>query len=150
MQPGSAKSQFLDCLGQSVGELASLSPIQGISLMLDLYCHERAEGCPIDQDGDMLLYQWGTYDWGRGERFELNITRQFIESSGDEDGTMRQLSLTFRFEPDEALRDLTQGNRWCRNPDGLPVFQAFIQSSRAWLEVQRRRPVEITLDDEQV
>src|SRR5689334_3955432 len=108
MQPSSARSQFLDCLGQSVGELASLSPIQGISLMINQYRHERAEGCPIGKDGDMLLYQWGTYDWGHGERFEINISRQFIESTDDEQGTMRQLSLTFRFEPDEALRDLSQ------------------------------------------
>jgi hypothetical protein len=26
----------------------------------------------------MLLFQWGTYDWGTGEHFGFNLTRQLI------------------------------------------------------------------------
>jgi hypothetical protein len=31
--------------------------------MLELYSDVRADGCDLEQDGDMLLYQWGTYAW---------------------------------------------------------------------------------------
>ena len=30
----------------------------------------------------MLLYQWGTYDWGEGKYFQIDITRQFILGEG--------------------------------------------------------------------
>ena len=31
-----------------------------------------------DEEQDMLLFQYGVFDWGQGERFELDLTRQFI------------------------------------------------------------------------
>jgi hypothetical protein len=46
----------------------------------------------------------GTYNWGKGEHFELNITRQLIRSGGDSDSDIFQLGLTLRFPPSDALR----------------------------------------------
>lgn len=85
MKPDSAKKRFLDYVEQSGVKLSSLSPTQGINLMLDFYSDERAEGCQIEEDGDMLLFQWGVYDWGEREHFEVNITRQFIEIGREDD-----------------------------------------------------------------
>jgi hypothetical protein len=63
-----------------------------------------AEPCedadPVDEDGDGILAQYGVYDWGQGEHFELDMTRQF--SFSDDDGEydhMAQLQCTFRFGP---------------------------------------------------
>lgn len=64
-------------------------------MMAEFYHIHRAEDCEVDEDGDMLLYQWGTYDWGAGRWFEINITRQFIPSDGAEDEIL-QLSLTLK------------------------------------------------------
>ena len=33
---------------------------RGIEALLAFYEEDRAEGCLIDEDGDMLLFQWGT------------------------------------------------------------------------------------------
>lgn len=57
----------------------------------------QPKGCE-GPHGDMLLFQWGTYDWGSGRRFELSITRQFIENDQQDDCAISQLSLTFKFE----------------------------------------------------
>ena len=60
---------------------------------------------PADQDGDGILAQYGVYDWGDGEHFDLGMTRQF--SFSDEDGEydhMSQLNCTFHFAPTDELR----------------------------------------------
>src|SRR5262245_54775822 len=101
--PWLLKKRFLQLIKLKAPELSSLSPAEGIMLMLGFYQDERADGCEIDEDGDMLLYQWGCYDWGQGESFEFNITRQFIAATA-EDEDIRQLSLKFKFKTSEPLR----------------------------------------------
>ncbi len=88
--------------------------------MLDFYQKEQVEGCAIDQDGDMLLYQWGTYNWGKGKVFEFNITRQLIVEE-DEDENIWQLSLIFEFKLSEALQHIGQGNHWCHDLDQVEM-----------------------------
>jgi hypothetical protein len=48
----------------------------------------------LAEDGDMLRFQWGAAGRGAKARFEIDLTRQFIETDSDE-GTMWQLSLAF-------------------------------------------------------
>jgi hypothetical protein len=115
MKPTASKKRFLEVLKAKGDKLASLSPAEGVSLMLDWYEQERADGCDLKHGGDMLLYQWGCYDWGNGEFFEFNITRQFIDGAC-EDEDIRQLLLTFRYKPTHFLRKVKDGNRWCQSP----------------------------------
>jgi hypothetical protein len=145
MKPAAAEKRFLRIVEAKATELSLLSPPEGIALMLGFYQDERADGCEIDEDGDMLLYQWGSYDWGRGESFEFNITRQLTDGAG-EDEDIRQLSLTFKFKPSESLRKLADGSRWCHSPDEISEFRSFIESSGAFKAVAKAEPVEVTLE----
>ncbi len=92
-----------------------------------------------------LLYQWGCYDWGEGEFFELNITRQFIDGAG-EDEDIRQLLLTFKYKPTTSLRRVKDGNLWCKSPNDLKKFQSFIDSSEALRAVAETDPAQVTLN----
>jgi hypothetical protein len=59
-----------------------------------------------ETDGDMLLFQWGTYDWGMGKSFEIDLTRQTIDDLDDVDAqtdSMRQLHITLKFEHSLAV-----------------------------------------------
>ncbi len=103
--------------------------------MTDFYLEERADGCGVGGDGDMLLYQWGIYDWGEGESFEFDITRQLIRGDGEDDEIF-QLSLTFRFRPTASLTRLGSGDRWCHSLGELEGFRAFIHSSAPFLAVR--------------
>lgn len=38
--------------------------LEGIKSMLSFYECARAADVDIEADGDMLLFQWGTHDWG--------------------------------------------------------------------------------------
>jgi hypothetical protein len=34
--------------------------------MIEFYVDVRADDVRLDDDGDMFLFQWGTWDWGDG------------------------------------------------------------------------------------
>jgi len=74
--------------------LTHRSPSAANELMLALWRDERAKRCSLAEDGDMLRFQWGAARRGAKARFEIDLTRQFIETDSDE-GTMWQLSLAF-------------------------------------------------------
>ncbi len=105
--------------------------------MLSFYTESRVEDCNVDDDGDMLLVQWGTYDWGAGEHFEFNVTRQLIRNPS-EDEDIWQLALTFRYRPDTFLRSLGEGNRWCHHPRDIEVFRATTEQNPPFLAVADR------------
>jgi hypothetical protein len=101
-------------------------PGEIVSCMLDFYRDVRAADCQIGDGGDMLLYQWGTYDWGEGRWFELNITRQFIPLGGGDEENIFQLSVTALYRPSPALDALESGNKWCGSPAELLDFETFV------------------------
>jgi hypothetical protein len=126
-----SKDALLRRLRGSESRLGSVLPSEGIDAMLDFYLAERAEGRLLEEDGDMLLFQWGAYDRGEGEFFEIDITRQFI-SGGLEDENFLQLSLTFRYAATAELRGLGRGDRWLERPEDLEGFRQFILESAAY------------------
>ena len=55
-------------------ELSGLTFADGLDRMLAVY-REVAADEANGPDGDMLLYQWGTYDWsGTGATFSMDLT----------------------------------------------------------------------------
>ena len=62
---------------------------------------------------------------GTGEHFSLNLTRQLVVCEGAEDEDIWQLRLTFEFEPDNELRALSRGYKWCGSLSELPEFREF-------------------------
>jgi hypothetical protein len=73
---------------------------------------------PVDdvsslEDSDGLLAQYGTYDWGEGEHFELDMVRQFaFDDDGGQYSHMTQLHCTFLFRPTHDVRALGADNLW--------------------------------------
>jgi hypothetical protein len=143
MKPHTAKTRFLKRLESGGLSLNALTPAAGVEAILAYYAEERADGCLIDQDGDMLLFQWGTHDWGHGPAFEVSIVRQLIVA-GDQDEEPRQLDLRFLFEP-AAGAAAGEGNRWCQAPDGLAAFRRFVTGSKAFKAVGKQSPDSVEL-----
>jgi hypothetical protein len=129
-----AKQEFQRFLQARGVDLKALSPSTGIDAMLAFYRDVRADGCDLEQSGDMLLYQWGTYDWGEGPHFEVDVTRQFVLSPG-EDEDIWQLGLTFRFSPNDRFQALGSGDRWCPAPAEEAAFGTFVRGHAAYFAV---------------
>ena len=93
----------------------------------------------------MLLFQWGTHDWGNGASFELNITRQFMVGDGEDDD-IKQLLLTFAYPPSPTLASIGDGNHWCHSPSGLPEFRSFVSACPAFAAVSELSSAKVSLD----
>ena len=123
--------------------------------MLSFYRSSRVRGCDLESDGDMLLFQWGTHDWGHGEHFEIDITRQLAwDDRGwlqralrrEADPEIWQLSLTYGFEPADGLSAFGSGNRWCHSPAELTDFEDFIRDAAPFKSTAERIDGTIQLD----
>jgi hypothetical protein len=125
-----ALQEFQGYVAEKAKAIATLPPEQTTTAMLGFYRDVRASDCDLDSDGDMLLVQWGTYDWGKGEWFEFDITRQFIPTG--EDPEIMQLSVKFTVAPDDELRGIASGSRWCHSLKELPDFWEFVKALRAY------------------
>jgi len=145
MKPKNAKKEFGNLIKQSGVPMGNLTPAQGVRLMLDFYRDVPVEGCD-PEGGDMLLFQWGVFDFGDGEFFQIDITRQFTleDAGGDED--MSQLSFTFYFDPTEELAKIEDGDRWCESPAELREQEAFISGFGALHSVFTAKPKRVTLE----
>src|SRR5688572_20396299 len=64
---GDAQQEFRAFLSRRGLAVATLDVAGGSAAMLDFYQDHRPADCAQIPDGDMLLFQWGTYDWGQGE-----------------------------------------------------------------------------------
>ncbi|MGA9523353.1 MAG: hypothetical protein WBV82_17930 [Myxococcaceae bacterium] len=143
MDHSDALDAFNEFLRARHKSLEALTPAEGLSTMLSFYRKVRAADCKEASDEDMLLFQWGTHDWGDGPRFELDITRQFMP--GEDEGVW-QLSLTFVFEPDAELEELGSGDEWCHNREELEDFAEALNESEALAAVGERKPADVELD----
>jgi hypothetical protein len=145
MQPENAATEFVEFMVHRGLDRAGLTAEQGVPAMLAFYSDERVEGCRFESDADMLLYEWGTYDWGQGESFELSITRQLIHDGTSEDEDIWQLRLIFKFSPTYPLRALGRGDRWCHDLGELEDFDRFIRASEAFQVLAAATPAALDL-----
>jgi hypothetical protein len=100
-------------------------------------------------DGDMLLFQYGTYDWGDGRFFEIDFTRQFYQLFTDtEDHEVIQQRFTFYFEPTN-FQQIASFNIWSNAVAGLAEFEAAIVNSQGYQKALSHRPerFEISIDN---
>jgi len=112
--------------------------------MLDFYRTTPA-GCIVEANGDMLLFQWGTYDWGQGLAFEVTITRQLIDAGAVDDDAISQLHLTFEYAPPSAFGALGSGNIWCKDRCGLAEFSALLFDHDAVKAVRDVAPTRVSV-----
>jgi hypothetical protein len=145
MAPGDAQTEFTNRLRTSGLELPRVSVDAGFSEAFAFYRDVRPAGCEKDLDGDMLLFQWGTYDWAKGRYFNLDLTRQFVLEGAEDDEGIFQLAFTFLYTPSPALESLQDGNRWCRTPADLAEFQRYVTSTEAYRVALAQVPHKVQL-----
>jgi hypothetical protein len=103
---------------------------------------------PLEEDGDGVLAQFGTYDYQGQREFSADLTRQFVEASG-EDAPMWQLSCALFWPPTTATDGLASGHLWSfgKAPDEF-FDEALALPGWAWAlsGAQAPRGIFVTLD----
>lgn len=148
MRIAEAEAEFRRFMQQSGSTPGGLRLATGYALVLAFYRDRRVEGIESSNpEADMLLYQWGTYDWvGAGPTFQIDFTRQFIEQRDGGDDVISQLSLRFHFEPDTATRAFGAGDRWLTNgQDGLARWRSTVEQSPPYRFAAELQPARVEL-----
>ncbi len=113
--------------------------VELVLALIEWYETERAEDAvPITDDGDQLLFQWGTFGGGSGAAFEVGISRQFIGL--DEEQPIRQLSLAFRYPATDRTSRLYDDAWWCRGPEDVPGFRSDILANGVVTHMRQQQP----------
>lgn len=149
MVPSNSVDAFETFVEGVGGSLPELTVRQGVARMLEFFELVPVEAC-VDDQGDMLLFQWGTYDWGDGKHFSINITRQFIESKMEGDDAISQLQLTFKFPPTKESATLGSASRWCKGKADIEDFRRFVFSSKAFAFEADTDPPNVSVHHEYV
>jgi hypothetical protein len=145
MNPRHLDAEFLAFAEAARVDLQKATVPTGLECMLRFYAQLRADGCKLDEDGDMLLFQWGVYDWGTGPMFEIDLTRQVILPDEVDDDAIWQLHLTYLYSPSSKLSGFGEGNLWCHAPADLTDFEAFVRASPAVAAVGGITPDEVAV-----
>lgn len=135
-----ALEQFFAKRGPTISKLTVPQLVDGV---LAFYREVPASGLIQEPQADMLLYQWGVFDWGKGANFEFDITRQFISAGLFGDDGISQLRCTALFTPTPALRSISVSNRWCKSITEFDSFAAFIRESPAYLAARSLSPARV-------
>lgn len=83
----------------------------GVRLMTDFYREVRVDGAALDQDDDMLLFEW----LRQGDTLSVYLVRQV--RANVQDAIIRQLSVRYTLPAPDDLPD--SGSRWCSTPADL-------------------------------
>lgn len=150
MKPSTSATSFDEFLAQRHLAIATLTIPQLVENTLAFYRSVRALGLAPNHDADMLLFQWGVFNWGKGEFFEFDITRQFISAGKTGDDAISQLRCTAYFIPTPSLRAIPVSNRWCTSISEAESFSNFIISSAAYRAVQGSKPSKVAASWEKV
>ena len=140
MTPDTSEDAFRKHLKKHNKKPGDLNIATLVAEALSFYELKKCSGLSVDAESDMLLYQWGTHDWGNGKHFEFNLTRQFTASDAEGDDAISQLSITALFTPTEELSALESGNQWCENVDELGPFRGYIESSSPYTVLSSAKP----------
>ncbi|GAB2940871.1 hypothetical protein GCM10027048_01590 [Hymenobacter coalescens] len=96
-----------------------------------------------DEDKDMLLFQYGVYNWGdeKGEHFSFEIARQFILDKDDE---FYQLHFSLIFDPKD-FKECDSYNRWSSEFQSLEDWMKDIKASQGYKLAQTVKPIDYSI-----
>lgn len=115
--------------------------------MTTFYFDERVTDVELDNDGDMLLLQWGIRDHG-DPVFLYDITRQVIGDGTEDDDNLWQLSLTLHFPVAPGHHNIEPGHLWCPRPEETEAFliAGALHPAMAYANTHHPTHVELTFE----
>lgn len=142
MKPSEAKRTLLAMIAERGHALEEVDAATAVDLFARFYSDQRAEDV-ADDDGDMLLYEWGVFDFGDGPTFRFGLTRQFVLIDEIDDDAITQLQLVLHYDASRDASALGSGNHWCHGLEELGSFLENIEASTAAAFVADRTPIRV-------
>lgn len=125
-------------------EITSLTVINSLELTIEFFKDYEIMGVDTTiRDNDMLLFEYGIYDWqdGKGENFTVNLTRQFYMENELTDGFF-QLHLKLYFNS-ENFKQLEALNKWSIDFQSINDWKNYITDTDGFKHAKDRIPKSI-------
>lgn len=110
--------------------------------MLRYYAEVRVNGCDPGDDEDMLLLDWGSYDWGQGRAYEVDLSRQVL-LPGRSDEAVLELHVVYRFPNTGDLAKISVGNDWWGSPGSVDEFAEVLGTNVALALASGAEPLSV-------
>ncbi len=113
-----------------------------LQLMIDFYNEYQIQ--KVDStipDSDMLLFEYGIYDWqdGKGENFTISIVRQFYIEDEENEG-FSQLHLVLYFDKDEFKGAEASSNKWSVDFENIDEWKQYVIKMPGFKLVEEKHP----------
>ncbi|NOS91902.1 MAG: hypothetical protein HOP30_08265 [Cyclobacteriaceae bacterium] len=120
----------------------NITPEVAIDSMLDFYKNNRAHNHNGNNDDDMLLFQYGIYDWdGTGQKFELNLTRQMA----DTDDEYNQVRLIIYYSIEE-IGDVGNFNLWSTDLPDMEQWKKVIMHTEGFKRASSAKAIDYKVE----
>ena len=115
------------------------APTQAIEALLEFYRTVIILPEVEDPEQDMLLFQYGVYDWNdTGDTFEFNLTRQVASLEPGED-EYDQFSITLLYEPEE-MEPIEAFSSWSTDAADIMTWKKQILQSIGYQQAIKYQP----------
>jgi hypothetical protein len=122
---------------------ADISPEIAIQAIIEFYNQHKIQPENDDSESDMLLFQYGSYDWtGNGPEFEFNVTRQIEDPDDDE---FFQISLTLKYKSQET-NNIESFNLWSVDCDSIEDWANEIMDTEGFKIAATLKPLEYKIE----
>jgi hypothetical protein len=135
-----SEDAFRSFLRSQDHDLAELHVGPAIGAWIEFYKAQRVDD--VAEGMDWLWFQFGTYDWGDGPSFQVDLTRQFILQGETDDDATWQMHLVLHFPPDPALGS---GMHTCEEPTDADEFMRQLLGISPTTQVVDRAPDRVEL-----
>jgi hypothetical protein len=134
---GEIESNYRTIIEAAIGDKQPTAQLL-VELSIKLYADFKVEGIGDDGDNDMLLFQYGVYDWGdeNGRNFSLDITRQFMLPSTYEP---YQLSFSQIFAP-VPFENIRSYDCWYPDYGDLESFVSHTKTTEGFKAAENNAP----------
>jgi hypothetical protein len=103
--------------------------------------------CDKENDGDMLLFQWGDEDFDDEPDafYVVDFTRQFSLEKDKEYLSMKQLEVCYYYNKSDIPSFPKSGNKWSTSFEEIELFLEWVTTTEAYLAIQNTKPVKQTI-----
>lgn len=111
----------------------SLTVNNALQFVIDFYTNYEIKNVDTTiPDNDMLLFEYGIYDWqdGKGKNYTIDITRQFYIENEDSDG-FSQLHLMLYFNSEE-YKNIEAANKWSIDFESIEDWKVFVSNTEGF------------------
>jgi hypothetical protein len=120
-----------------------ITPETALTSILDFYENYKTDNGSTTSDDDMLLFQYGTYDWGgKGGKFEFNLTRQIADPSNDE---YYQVKLTLYYRMQD-IGEIESFNMWSIDSPSINNWKETIVDTEGFKRASKAKPFDYKIE----